>query len=90
MTPADLYVQYSGAELNDQSLIPIGNSLIGKTNFKDWLNSRYKKNSSEPHWEKFTEIKNPHTSDGDEFLDDAIRSRIQPLGIGQMNEDESQ
>jgi hypothetical protein len=76
MKPADLYAHYSGTELNGQSLIPVGNSFFGETTFKDWLNYRFSKNSSEPHWEKFTEIKNPHSSDGDEFLDDAIRFKI--------------
>ncbi|NEU07847.1 hypothetical protein GZH53_05940 [Flavihumibacter sp. R14] len=86
MKPTDLNTYNSGAELSGQSLVPVGNSIIGKTKYKDWLDTLYRKNSSLPHWEKFTEIKNPHTSDGDEFLDDSIRTKVQPFGNDRMRE----
>ncbi|MCC5670436.1 SDR family oxidoreductase [Nostoc sp. CHAB 5784] len=34
----DSHARYFGAALNDQSLVPQGNSRIGSTRFEDWLN----------------------------------------------------
>ena len=34
----DSHARYFGAKLNDQSLVPEGNSRIGSTRFADWLN----------------------------------------------------
>lgn len=35
---ADNHARYFGAKLNEQSLVPEGNSPIGSTRFEDWLN----------------------------------------------------
>ena len=33
---ADVHARYFGAELNDQSLVPLGGARLGKINFEDW------------------------------------------------------
>ena len=39
----DVHARYSGAELNDQSLIPGDNARIGRTSFEAWLQSNPQK-----------------------------------------------
>ena len=34
---ADVHARYFGAELNDQSLVPLGGARLGKINFEDWF-----------------------------------------------------
>ena len=33
----DMHARYFGARLDEQSLVPTGNSLLGATRFEDWL-----------------------------------------------------
>ncbi|PTR09088.1 hypothetical protein C8R32_104167 [Nitrosospira sp. Nsp5] len=40
---ADVHSRYSGAELNDQSLVPGDNARIGPTSFEAWLQSKPQK-----------------------------------------------
>ena len=37
MVVADPQAQYFGTELNESSLVPIGDALLGETRFEDWL-----------------------------------------------------
>ena len=37
---SDKHAQYFGAELNDQSLVPLGNARLGKIKYEDWLKTQ--------------------------------------------------
>ena len=40
----DMHARYFGAKLDEQSLVPRGNSQIGTTRFQDWLSHSIVKN----------------------------------------------